>query len=73
MLRYFEQPLNEEQKAKLLASLKEKYGHTNFTVEYTIKPEILGGLQVYFGDTFLDCSLSTRLNKITNELASFSV
>ena len=66
-------PLTDAQRERLNSTLREKYGHSNFTVEYDTQPEILGGLQVYFGDSFLDCSLATRLNKLKGQVGAFSV
>ena len=60
--------LTKSEKENLSKSLVKKYGHSNFTVEYTTDSNILGGLQVYFGNTFLDCSLSTRLNRVQSEV-----
>ena len=53
-------------------TLAQKYGHSNFTVEYEVNPNVLGGLQVYFGNTYLDCSLATRLQKIKQEIQTIS-
>ena len=73
MQRSVEKALNEGRRKQIDESLRQKYGHSNFTVTYSVKPEILGGLQIYFGDSFLDCSLITRINKIKNELSTFTV
>jgi len=64
--------LSAEQKQQINSTLKEKYGHSNFTVNYEIDPSIIGGLQVYFGNSYLDCSLATRLQKIRFEMQTIS-
>lgn len=60
--------LGKDEKKRLAESLGKKLGHSNFTVVYESDASILGGLQVYFGNTFLDCSLLTRLNKVQGEV-----
>lgn len=39
-----------------------------FNVEYEVDSSILGGLQVYSGSTFLDCSLRSRIERLRSEL-----
>ncbi len=65
--------LSKDEQKMLQASLTKKYGHSNFNVEYDVNPGILGGLQIYFGNTFLDCSLTSRLNKIQSEVRNMNV
>ena len=72
MHKYIYKTLNESQKKQLSDTLKAKYGHSNFTVNYRNDESILGGLQVYFGKTYLDCSLASRLQKIKHELHTIS-
>jgi F-type H+-transporting ATPase subunit O len=33
----------------------------NFTIKYEVDPSILGGLQMYSGNKFMDCSLFSRV------------
>ena len=54
-------------------ALEVRLGHANFTVEYDVDPEILGGLQIYFGDSFLDCSLGTRITRIRDEISRITL
>ena len=40
-----------------------------FKVTYEVDPSILGGLQIFAGTNFLDCSLRSRMEKLKGELA----
>ena len=72
VLQYSNQSLSDQQKKELTATLTSKYGHSNYTVVYEVEPTILGGLQVYFGNTYLDCSLASRIQKIRQEVQTIS-
>ena len=65
--------LTAEQKGKVSKALEARLGHGNFVVEYEENPEIQGGLQIYFGDSFLDCSLGARISKIRDEISKVSL
>ena len=54
-------------------ALTMRVGNTDYTVEYEVDEAIIGGLQVYFGNSFLDCSLSARLNRVQNEVDGLSL
>ena len=43
-----------------------------FKISYEVDDKILGGLQIYSGSTFLDCSLRSRLDKLRSELAKMA-
>merc|ERR1712072_420097 len=60
--------LNEGQKSQLLDALKVQYEGVTFTMNYDVNPAIMGGLQIYTGNRFLDCSLVSRVNFVRNEL-----
>jgi F0F1-type ATP synthase delta subunit len=61
-------PLSDQEKARVKESLGKRSEGT-ITVQYEVDPAILGGLQVFRGSTFLDCSLRSRLELIRAELA----
>lgn len=44
-----------------------------FNVQYQIDPSILGGLQMYSGNSFLDCSLLSRVQRIRGELQRLAI
>ncbi|KAM3137461.1 hypothetical protein pb186bvf_010434 [Paramecium bursaria] len=65
--------LSEQEKQQVQASLKEQNENVSFTVAYKVDASILGGLQMYSGNKFLDCSLLSRVNKLRSELQKLSV
>ena len=69
LLKLTKKELNDKEKEEVSKALGVRLGHANFTVEYEVNPEIMGGLQIYFGDSFLDCSLGTRITRIRDEIS----
>jgi F-type H+-transporting ATPase subunit O len=65
--------LNAEQKKKVQRTLEETYKGTSFTIKYEVDPSILGGLQIYFGNSFMDASLLSRVNTIRGEFEKLSM
>lgn len=64
------QELSEEEKnevKKALADNPENVGKT-FIIDYSVNPSILGGLQMYTENKFMDLSLSSRLERIKDEV-----
>jgi len=39
-----------------------------FIIDYTVNPNIIGGLQMYTENKFMDLSLSSRLDRIKEEV-----
>ena len=64
--------LNNEQIQGVEGALNERLSGAKYSVEYVVDPSIVGGLQIYFGDSFLDCSLGTRLNRVFNEVEAMT-
>jgi F-type H+-transporting ATPase subunit O len=66
--------LNKKKELKLLSDnptkelLLNSLMKFNFILIFKVDPTILGGLQMYSGNTFMDCSLSARVQKIKGEL-----
>lgn len=60
--------LTKEQKDKVVAAVKKNKPEARFKVSYEIEPAILGGLQIYAGTEFLDCSLRSRIDRLKTEL-----
>lgn len=52
----------------MLASITKGKQGIQFKISYEVDSTILGGLQVYSGSTFLDCSLRSRLDKLRGEI-----
>ena len=59
--------LTEEERAKLEAKLRERFG-PNLTFSYRLNPDILGGMIVRVGDTLLDYSLRSRLEELRERI-----
>lgn len=48
----------------MVASLKKNKPGVKFRVTYEVEPSILGGLQIFAGTEFLDCSLRSRMERL---------
>lgn len=60
----------KSQVQKALESNPENEGKT-FVIDYTVSPTIEGGLQMYTENKFMDLSLSSRIDKIKEELTKY--
>jgi len=67
------QELQENDKKKVVEALKKSQKGVNFTLKYKIDSTILGGLQMYSGNKFMDASLASRVGKIKSELSRLAV
>jgi len=61
--------LTKEEKDQVVQAYKRNKPDVKFKVTYEVDPSILGGLQIYAGTSFLDCSLRSRLSKLKSEIA----
>lgn len=61
--------MNKEEKEQVVQAYKRNKPDVKFKITYEVDPSILGGLQIYAGTSFLDCSLRSRLNKLKTEIA----
>ncbi len=64
------QALTEQEKTEVKNALlenPENAGKT-FIIDYSVNPSIIGGLQMYTENKFMDLSLSSRLDKIKDEI-----
>jgi len=59
--------LTDEEKAKLVTKLKERFG-PNLIFSYRVNPDILGGMIIRVGDTLLDYSLRSRLEELRGRI-----
>ena len=66
------QELTQEEKNRVVESVKKGKQGIQFKISYEVDSGILGGLQIYSGSTFLDCSLRSRLDKLRSELAKIA-
>lgn len=55
--------LDESTRQRIVADLTAKYG-PGLAVEYTITPELIGGLRMRVGDDVLDGSVKGRLDRL---------
>jgi len=62
-------PLNQEQRERLEKALKGKL-KKNVVLENRVRPEILGGLVLRYGDIVADGSIRTALEKMGGQMAS---
>jgi F0F1-type ATP synthase delta subunit len=53
----------------VVAALKQNKPGVRFKVTYEVDPAILGGLQIFAGSEFLDCSLRSRIERLKLELS----
>jgi len=60
-------------KKRVQDALKQSQKGVNFTLKYKVDPAILGGLQMYSGNTFMDASLASRVAKVKSELSRLSI
>ena len=56
--------LSDAERQKVVAGLAKEYG-ANLTIEYKIKPELLGGLRIKVGDNVLDGSVQGRIDRLS--------
>jgi F-type H+-transporting ATPase subunit delta len=60
--------LGDDIKQQLSAGLSKKYGRT-LNVEFSVKPELLGGIRVRVGSDVWDGSVKARLDVLHSSLA----
>ena len=60
--------LSAEEKEQVVNAYKKNKPDVRFKVTYEVDATILGGLQIFAGSDFLDCSLRSRLEKLKSEL-----
>jgi len=62
--------LSESEKEQVKTALNqnpENHGK-KFIIEYKLNPAIIGGLQIYTEDKFMDLSLSSRIDRLKDEV-----
>ena len=60
-------PLSDDQQSRLVAALKQSTG-SDVELQVVLDPSVLGGAVTTFGDTVIDGSLRTRLNKMRDSI-----
>lgn len=61
--------LANQERERVVASLKKNKPGVRFKVTYEVDATILGGLQIFAGSEFLDCSLRSRIERLKSELS----
>ena len=64
--------LSAEEQEQVISSYKRNRPDVKFKVTYEVDAAILGGLQIFAGTNFLDCSLRSRIEKLKGELAKIA-
>ena len=59
--------LDSDQKAKIEAQLKRLFGNS-LSVDYAVKPEVIGGLIIEQGDTVIDLGVQAKLQEMKKHL-----
>lgn len=60
-------PLSEATSSSILSNLKQKYGD-DLTSEFTINPDLIGGMRIKLGSDVWDGSVRTRLQNLNDKL-----
>lgn len=61
-------PLSEEQKEKVMERLLATTEYKEFRINYTVEPELLGGMVIRINDRVVDSSIKTKLDKLAADL-----
>ena len=68
---YSVEELTNKQKSRVEAALKKQVkADESVTVEYGMKPKMMGGIEVHLGEKHLDLSVATRINQIHQDLVA---
>jgi F-type H+-transporting ATPase subunit delta len=60
-------PLSDEQRARLEAGVRQRFGLEPILVTH-VDPRLLGGLRVRVGDTQIDATVRARLDNLRNQI-----
>lgn len=61
-------PLNDSQKAKIVAKLLATTSYVDFIMNYDIDESLIGGMIVRIGDRVVDSSIRTKLEELAKDL-----
>jgi len=64
------EPLSQENQEKIVARLKEQTNLKEIELETSVDASLMGGFIVEYGDTVMDASVKSSLNKIGKRFAS---
>jgi F-type H+-transporting ATPase subunit delta len=60
-------PLNDGTASAIVSSLKQKYGE-DLTTEFSVNPELIGGMRIKIGSDVWDGTVRQRLTHLQNQL-----
>ena len=61
--------MEASEKAAITRTLRSKYG-SEVTTDYSVNPDLIGGLRIQVGSNVVDTSVRSRLDRLATELAS---
>lgn len=61
--------LEASEKSSITRTIRSKYG-ADVTTEYKTNPALIGGLRIQVGSDVIDASVSSRLERLANDLAA---
>ena len=64
--------LSKEERDQVVNAYRQQKPDSKFKVTYEVDASILGGLQIFAGSEFLDCSLRSRLEKLKTEVSKIA-
>ncbi|WPX40762.1 F0F1 ATP synthase subunit delta [Akkermansia sp. N21116] len=62
-------PLTDAEKSDIASGLEQKYG-PGLDYDWSILPELIGGIHLQIGDNVLDGTLKTRIDKLRQSVES---
>ncbi|GAA4895782.1 F0F1 ATP synthase subunit delta [Ferrimonas pelagia] len=62
--------LTEEQQAKIVASLEQRFAPRKVALNCSVNPELIAGVTITCGDTVIDGSVRGKLSRLTDKLQS---
>lgn len=65
-------PLNDDERTKLIVKLQNKLSKRIKLIE-NINPDIIGGVQLCYGDTLIDNSIASRIEALSKELKNNNI
>lgn len=65
-------PLSEDERTRLIVKLQNKLSKRIKLIEI-INPELIGGVQLCYGDTLIDNSIASRIESLSKELKNNNI
>ena len=65
--------LTDAQKADVEKRLLQTTDYSSFVMNYTVDPELIGGMVIRIKDRVVDSSIKTQISKLTHELSNIQL